>query len=480
MTSAVNRMKKLRSSCFSHEIHNFIMKDLKGLDKQFSQLIQKNQRIYHHLHSRKHLLTRATIPHVVENLHEAGPIKAEDSWINLALYPSDYSSNEESDQEQPDREQSVRLVAKTMKKENLTRWNSTYRSLQTSLDNRKFIENGLVESDGSKWIFSHNEWKLLEEYCKLLAVFSKYSQLLSVKDKPTIHRVLLYRAEMRSSLASFKLFGQSDRERILEAFDRRVSIEEIHVTASLLNPAARNLVCIEEYLKMKNQSKVNFILNFADKFSISIDQTDKLAAKSSTGQQTRASTQDDEDTALILKHSSSQTDRPAERPYSRAEEVAKFFRCEFTPSKCVLEFWLRENVRSEYPFLFSLAHIVLACPATQSLTEVAFSKAKIRSTGTTNRLSCMSLGRTEFINQNIEFVRRHNLPSDLASSSLETREQELRSRRKRAIEEHVTEQQVKMAKRGVKRAELKEMAEIKQGVRRESLRSDRYLSGLLI
>ena len=62
--------KNLRISCFSHETHNFAIKDLKRTDKNFNELNQKNQKIYHHPRTRKQLLTWITIPHIVEDMEE--------------------------------------------------------------------------------------------------------------------------------------------------------------------------------------------------------------------------------------------------------------------------------------------------------------------------------------------------------------------------------------------------------------------------
>lgn len=475
LKSAVKLMRHLRVSCISHEVHNFVSRDLKKICKKFAELILQNRQIYHHLHTRKHLLNTTTISQIVENLHEIeGPLEAEDRWVRRALY----SSDDDASSDETDNWESRKSFARTMKKDNSTRWHSTNNSLRSTRDNRRFIENALVESDGSHLIFNHSDWNLLNEFCNLLSIICKYSQLLTVKEKPTIHRVLLYRAEIRSALENFNSFEANERELILQAFDRRVKIEEIHVAASLLDPATRNLRCIEPYLNQRNKNNVQFILQFSKNFNISVadQQTDQKAGQSHTEQSFNLPV---DEVALISKHSSSPaTPQRSKVTYSIISEVTNYFEQEFHFISCALEFWLRPETQTNFPFLSQLAQIVFSCPATQALTEVTFSKAKLRSTGSTNRLSCVNIGRTEFINQNIRFVRRHGLSTDLGVIDIEANEAALRARRAQALEAHIVEARVKRIKRAARRAELKGLSEIRSSMAKEARQiiKPKYLS----
>lgn len=53
--------------------------------------------------------------------------------------------------------------------------------------------------------------------------------------------------DARSAIENFKPM-EGERIRNLEAFYRRLKFEEIQVTASLLDPATKNLRCIQPYL----------------------------------------------------------------------------------------------------------------------------------------------------------------------------------------------------------------------------------------
>lgn len=94
---------------------------------------------------------------------------------------------------------------------------------------------------------------------------------------------------------------------------------------------------------------------------------------------------------LILKHSIKPIDDQNDSRKSKMDEIYEYLKNNSSINECVNFYWTNNEILKTYPFLSKLAQIVISCPANQSLTEVSFSKFKIRSSGLRTQISAIKL-----------------------------------------------------------------------------------------
>lgn len=97
-----------------------------------------------------------------------------------------------------------------------------------------------------------NWWRDIKQFNDLFKKVDDYYIGLSSDEIPTQHLILMYRSEIFYLINECKWLSDKERDDLTSAFEERLSVNEIHVCASLLHPHLIYLKAINEYLSKKN------------------------------------------------------------------------------------------------------------------------------------------------------------------------------------------------------------------------------------
>lgn len=268
-----------RIECEAHLMHNFVVRDLIKVDKEFLRMVKTCRQIVHFLRTKNILIDEyygndaCKIDKLDKDLknvenefafeREYGLISEEDQDLDLSTEVKEHAENEVgiNDMNNPKK-------IKKLKRDVITRWSSIYTMINSVLEHQDCIMFVASKTMIKDLMFEEDDWQKLKGYFDLLAEFKMITDEICARDKPTSNLVLFNRLNLKHKLNSSPLFNQSQRITILELFDKRFKTHDLHVLCSLLDPMYKNLSMINNYLKDKNLSEKEFIISFSKKFDI--------------------------------------------------------------------------------------------------------------------------------------------------------------------------------------------------------------------
>lgn len=101
------------------------------------------------------------------------------------------------------------LKCNDLKKDNSTRWNSTYKMLTRVMELRQAFDTTLISCKLDKLVLSEEEWGKIEEMITFLQPFQKMTLYLEQKGIPTMSLSVMIYIELYNHLESYSVEGHS-------------------------------------------------------------------------------------------------------------------------------------------------------------------------------------------------------------------------------------------------------------------------------
>lgn len=197
--------------------------------------------------------------------------------------------------------------------------------------------------------------------------------------------------------------GKNVLIRIKSELTTRFTIDDVHLAASLLDPALKNVDWMDDYMQKDEsgsllQTRTELLKYFIDLFDIKV----------STSKEQIISEQKKNNDIINrrLKLLSNIGIKPIEKQNeadSMIDEINNYFkeRLDDIPSS-IYQWWDSKNTK--FPNLAELFIVFLSIPPTSSSSEVAFSKAGKFLRPDRSMLSSTKVKKMCFINENIRFL----------------------------------------------------------------------------
>ncbi|XP_065315361.1 uncharacterized protein LOC135924237 [Gordionus sp. m RMFG-2023] len=211
----------------------------------------------------------------------------------------------------------------------------------------------------------NSDWDLVYELLNFLKTFKQTVEFLSVQKGVNINLDLLFRSEIKNHL----IVKENDsppiaslKQNMLTKFDHRFPITDLQVLGALLDPRFQSINIVNEYLKEKNITPVEFLCQHATSLRSYTDELNECKT-------TEVASKLDYLKSLATKHSSIQNNNLEQQHYltSLEKECYSLFSPYNLEIKDVLDFW---KIRAlDLPKLSILARKVLCVPATITPSE---------------------------------------------------------------------------------------------------------------
>lgn len=202
--------------------------------------------------------------------------------------------------------------------------------------------------------------------------------------------------------------GKNVLKRIQTELLPRFNIKNVHVAASLLDPALKNVSWMADYLEKDEsgeikKSEAEILKHFIDLFEITSlsgdGKTDNTVAQVDLGNN---NSQHDRRLKL-LSNIGIKKNEEKDNPSSVSMEIENYFKepLDYIPSS-TLEWW--NSKRQKFPHLAQLFTIFLSIPPTSSSSEVAFSKSGKFLKAERSVMAPSKVNKFCFINSNVRFL----------------------------------------------------------------------------
>lgn len=221
--------------------------------------------------------------------------------------------------------------------------------------------------------------------------------------------MLYNHSNLREKLSEFEFSSKEVQDKLLASFASRFEIRPEHIVGSLIDPVTKDLLEIDEYLAPRQQTKKQFLIDYAEqalklKFS-------KVSAKSqpSSDRRVRLSRK----FSSVAKPGHDSTKEPASSsPDYQPDEINQFLALDFAnsvQSPSLLDYWNDKANQERFPFIHSVAKHVMIIATSQSSSETSFSKSNIIVKPNRSSLSSSNLEKTMFIYCNHEVAADQTL-----------------------------------------------------------------------
>ncbi|XP_065316492.1 uncharacterized protein LOC135925202 [Gordionus sp. m RMFG-2023] len=227
---------------------------------------------------------------------------------------------------------------KTLKLNVPTRWHSILIMLESVTGNNKNPINILLNRmEKPDLKLFNSDWDLVYELLNFLKTFKQTVEFLSVQKKVTINLALLFRSEIKNHL----IVKENDsppiaslKQNMLTKFDHRFPITDLQVLGALLDPRFQSINIVNEYLKEKNITPVEFLCQHATSLRSYTDELNEC-------KKTEVASKLDYLKSSATKHSSIQNNNLEQQHYltSLEKECYSLFSPYNLEIKDVLDFW---------------------------------------------------------------------------------------------------------------------------------------------
>ncbi|KAH9123635.1 hypothetical protein AeMF1_005432 [Aphanomyces euteiches] len=308
-------------------------------------------------------------------------------------------------------------LTKTLKQENVTRWNSLLRCLESIHEMYNEVVDLLRQKDQLPKINSISQTQL-SELVQFLNLFQWATLELEQFKQPTLHKIIFVRHRLLGHLQTIAADEYDCNGVVIKMAQSSTScpeensqvVVEIHIKAALLDPIAKRRLLRMSVEADKIESAKKEIKKDMAKFcSMSLDEVvevipvSKKPRVASENQSMYDMNDDDSDGNSELLHSSGNCDSRIEIEYAqywqhRVSSMEKQS-SEVNGSFQVLAWWKQFGAK-HFPILACVARSILCIPASSAMSENNFSDAGNTLTKKRNRLKPRVLNDLLFLRSN--------------------------------------------------------------------------------
>lgn len=289
---------------------------------------------------------------------------------------------------------------KTLKTSSATRWHSILMMLESIGSQRKAVNTLLSNIDRDELKLSYEESTLLFNLIQFLNEFRIAVEVLSAEKTCTLNYVLLVRSEIKSVLQNTEnnenQLIKTMKQTMFNNFDHRFPVNDLVILGSLLDPRFKNLSTIDDYLKLKNVTKVEFLVSQVKHFIL---ENNNLVVQKSSNTEKSCEKQDYIE-KLRRKHSTLKNQDSIENDVEAECSLYLANASIYLLGIQLLQFWKEQS--PNLPHLSKLAQKILCVPATSTPSERVFSVAGLTVTSKRSSLSPANVNKIIFVHDNYE------------------------------------------------------------------------------
>ncbi|KAE8738250.1 hypothetical protein FOCC_FOCC016277 [Frankliniella occidentalis] len=442
MVKAIQTMGAPHHLCLGHGVHNLVSKDgIKGA-LVVDELCKKARAVCKAVRYRAPVIERENkkeqgldwLKAVVDADEHAAtddadpipdPPDADDSTAGGAAAAAgsggqDRNQNQTSNGDEMFLQYPIAAAPTSVKLPVPTRWHTVLIMLESLEQNKGPVNIVLSEVGKEDLHFSNAQYSTMKSMIGFLSAFRRAVEILSA-ESCTLNLALLLRSELEDVLKEDEedsLVVGDLKRRLRDRLDFRFPVNDLLVTAALLDPRCANLVIVNEYLRVLGESKAEFLARQV-RYNVleshlpdearrgreePVEELQAQPGPSTSRNKRKSATTAEELMNLSRKHSKSQDGTRAEAVDKEVRLYLDSCNPDDVKDNDVLAFW-RGRLK-QYPWLSTAVRKFLCIPATSTTAERVFSIAGLTITAKRSRLNPDRVDIIIFIHENYDICSK--------------------------------------------------------------------------